>query len=136
MIALRQTVHNRNDEIEEHQRQHIFENLRNDCIRLLWRFIGRTMQTFLLILQKRLEWILQVLTNQRYHAECADSPFQQCVTEYYDHEQFLQVNFNERFADQSCTEECPKRHQEMAAHHADCVKQWIGKLLGRKKDET
>lgn len=125
VIVLCQTVHNRNDKVDNHQHYQIFESLGEEIFALLRRFTARSMQACLLIGEECFEWLLETFAHPREQAEHIDRLVDQRLAERNDHKDFLNVHFDNGLAEQRGPEECPEWYEEMAARDASQVEQRI-----------
>lgn len=136
VIILSKRVDYRHNKIQNHRYNELFKN-RAQNVTLFFdiRLIRLLVQLHLLVIQEGPEWHLQFFSDEWNEFEPFQGHRDQSFVKRDDDEHFLDVHFDDRFANERCTEEGPKRDQKMAAGDAREVKQGIGDLFLNKKQK-
>lgn len=89
------------------------------------------MQALLLVLEERLERLLQLVAEHWDCGQQVDRPLNESLVEGNDYEDLLDVHLDHGLANERGSEEGPEWHQKMAASYASQVKKGIGNLQGK-----
>lgn len=130
MVRLRERIYNRYDEIKHHGNHELFENRPQNVppSAVGRRFRGIFVQFLFLSIQERFERYLKLLAHYRDELQPFQGRFYEGLIKCDDDEHFLDVHFDDSFADQRRAEERPERHQEMPACDARQVEKRIWNL--------
>lgn len=128
MVALRQTVENREKEVDDHGDDKILEKLCQQIGLLLRLARRRLVKTRLLVVEECSEWFLGLGSQHRHEGQQIECLFDERLVERNDHKHLLDVHLDDCLADDGGAEERPERHQKMTASDTRKIEQWIGNL--------
>lgn len=108
MPALRKWVYNRQDEVENHS---YHEYLKHFLQEISFVLLGlAAVKFFFLVCEESLERLLHLWPYNGNESNQVNSLVDQLFAESYDHDDFLQVHFDNCLPDERCTKECPEWH--------------------------